>query len=184
MATRPRLTAEDLRRISEGDARYELVNGDILELPRVNALHARVMIRVGRLLDEWVDAHGGGVVFGGDLSVVLHLPYDAERLRLVDIAYFCSERLPLEKIPEKWLPGAPDLAVEILSPSDRSADTQQKVRDYLEAGARMVWIIAPEVKTVTVYRADGSARLVKEHEQLDGDDVLPGLAIPLAKVFP
>ena len=71
----------------------------------------------------------------------------------------------------------------MLSPSDNPVDLQQKVRDYLEAGAQLVWVVAPEAKTVTVYRADSSARLLREHESLEGEDVLPRLAIPLAEVF-
>lgn len=79
--------------------------------------------------------------------------------------------------------GAPDLAVEVLSPSDDPVDVQQKVRDYLEAGARLVWVVAPSARAVTVYRADGSARLLREGEALEGEDVLPGLHIPLAELF-
>jgi Uma2 family endonuclease len=60
---------------------------------------------------------------------------------------------------------------------------QQKVRDYLEAGTRLVWVVAPRARTVTVYRPDGSARLVREPESLDGEDVVPGLAIPLADLL-
>lgn len=75
------------------------------------------------------------------------------------------------------------MAVEVLSPSDNPLEVQQKVRDYLEAGGRLVWVVAPEAKTVTVYRADGSARLLREQDQLDGEGVLPGLMIPLAQVF-
>ena len=79
--------------------------------------------------------------------------------------------------------GAPDLAVEVLSRTDNPVEVQQKVRDYLDAGARLVGVIAPQVKTVTVYRADGCARLLREHEHLEGEDVLAGLAISLAELF-
>lgn len=69
------------------------------------------------------------------------------------------------------------------TPSDNPVDVQQKVRDYLKAGARLVWVVAPQAKTVTVYRPDGSARLLREPERLDGEDVLPGLSIALAELF-
>jgi Uma2 family endonuclease len=62
-------------------------------------------------------------------------------------------------------------------------DVQQKVRDYLDAGARLVWVVAPGAKTATIYRADGSARLLRDGDHLDGEDVLPGLLIPLAGIF-
>jgi Uma2 family endonuclease len=73
--------------------------------------------------------------------------------------------------------------VEVLPPSDNPVDVQQKVRDYLEAGARLVWVIAPAARTTTIYRADGSACLLREDDDLDGEDVLPGLTIPLAELF-
>jgi Uma2 family endonuclease len=82
-----------------------------------------------------------------------------------------------------FVTGAPDLAVEVLSPSDRILDLQQKVRDYLDAGARLVWLVAPQAQTVTVYRADGSAQLLRDQDTLGGEDVLPGLSIPLSDVF-
>ena len=73
--------------------------------------------------------------------------------------------------------------MEVLFPSDNPVGVQQKVRDYLEAGARLVWVIAPAARTATVYRADGSARLLRDGDYLDGEDVLPGLVIPLAELF-
>ncbi len=90
---------------------------------------------------------------------------------------------PEGRLPEKFIIGAPDLAVEVLSPSDNPVEVQQKVRDYLEGGSRLVWIIAPAARTVTVYRANGSAQLLREYESLDGEDVLPGLIIPLREIF-
>jgi Uma2 family endonuclease len=62
-------------------------------------------------------------------------------------------------------------------------EVQQKLRDYLEAGTRLVWFVAPQARTVTVYRADGGARLLREHERLEGEDLLPGLTIPLTELF-
>jgi Uma2 family endonuclease len=82
-----------------------------------------------------------------------------------------------------WPSGAPDLAVEVLSPSDDPVDVQQKIRDYFDAGAHLVWVIAPAARSATVYRADGSARLLREGDHLDGEDALPGLLIPLSELF-
>jgi Uma2 family endonuclease len=99
------------------------------------------------------------------------------------VAFISAARLPGGELPEKFLRGAPDLAVEVLSPSDTLSRVEQKASEYIEAGARLVWIIAGEAKTATVYRADGSARLLGEHESLEGEDVLPGLTIPIAELF-
>src|SRR5436309_6738455 len=106
MATKARLTADDLLRMPD-DAVRELVNGEIVEMPFSNALHAKLTIRLGHRLAAHVDKHGGGEVFGGDVGVVLNLPYDPERVRGVDVAFVSSGRLPEGRLPEKFLQGAP-----------------------------------------------------------------------------
>ena len=183
MATKARLTAQDLWRLGEGDTRRELVNGEIVEMTPAGGIHGRVTSRICRRLEEHVERHEGGVVLVGDVGFVLGLPQDPERVRAPDVAFISSERLPGGRLPQGFLHGAPDLAVEVLSLSDNPVDVQQKVRDYLDAGGRLVWVVAPQAKTVTVYRADGSARLLREPDHLDGEGVLPGLTIPLADVF-
>lgn len=183
MVTKGRVTAQELWRLGEGDLRRELVNGEVVEMPPVGGVHGQVAGRLYRRLAEHVERHGGGEVVSGDVGFVLNLPADPERVRAPDVALIASQRLPEGRLPEGFLVGAPDLAVEVLSPTDNPLDVQQKIRDYLDAGARLVWVVAPRAKTVTVYRADGSARLLREHEAVDGEDVLPGLSIPLAEVF-
>jgi Uma2 family endonuclease len=183
MAIRARLTAEDLWKLGEGDTRRELVDGQVREMVPVGGAHGRLTMRVSRRLDEHVERHGGGKVLVGDVGFVLRLPHDPERVRAPDVAFVTTAQLPEGRLPEGFLRGAPDLAVEVLSPSDNPVDVQQKVRDYLEAGARLVWVIAPAARTATIYRADGSARLLREGDHLDGEAVLPGLAIPLADLF-
>jgi Uma2 family endonuclease len=71
----------------------------------------------------------------------------------------------------------------VLSPPDNPVDVRQKVREYFESGARLVWVIAPAARIATAYRADGSIRLLRAGDHLDGEDVLPGLLIPLAELF-
>jgi Uma2 family endonuclease len=177
MAAKTRLTADDLWRMGEGDVRRELVDGQIVEMPPPGALHGRVAARLSRWLMEHVERQGGGEVVVGDVGCVLNLPYDPERVRGADVAYISYDRLPGGRVPVGFLRGAPDLAVEVLSPSDNPVDVQRKVRDWLEGGARLVWVVAPEAGTATVYRADGSARFVRDDEELDGESVLPGLRV-------
>ncbi len=183
MALKARLTAQDLWRLGEGDVRRELVNGEIIEMTPTGGIHGEITLRIGRWLAEHVERHGSGKVVAGDVGFVLNLPHDPERVRAPDVAFISAQRLPEGRLPEGFLRGAPGLAVEVLSPSDNPVDVQQKVRDYLEAGARLVWVVAPQAKSVTVYRANGSARLLREQDPLEGEDVLPGLTIPLGDVF-
>ena len=183
MATKGRFTAKDLWQMGEGDVRRELVDGEVIEMPPAGGVHGKLLVRISRLLEEHVERLGSGEVVAGDVGFVLVFPQDPERVRAPDVAFISSARLPEGRLPPGFLQGAPDLAVEVLSPSDNPLQIQQKVRDYLEAGGRLVWLVAPEAKTVTVYRADGSARLLREQDVLDGEDVLPGLRIPLVEIF-
>ena len=183
MTTKVRLTAEDLWKLGEGDTRRELVDGEVREMAPAGGVHGHVAGRISGRMTEHERHHGGGKVLVGDVGFVLELPYDRERVRGPDVAFVSNARLPEGRLPEGFLRGAPDLAVEVLSPSDNPVDLQQKVRDYFEAGARLVWVIAPAARAATVYRADGSARLLREGDHLDGEDVLPGLLIPLAELF-
>jgi Uma2 family endonuclease len=184
MSTKARVTAEQLWRLGEGDVRRELVDGEVVEMTPVGGVHGQVTARLTRLLMEHVERQGGGELVVGDVGFVLSLPYDPERVRAADLAFVSSGRLRGGHLPQGFVPGAPDLAVEVLSPSDNPIDIQQKVRDYLEAGARLVWVVTPQARTVTVYRADGSARLLREQESLEGEDILPGLTIRLSHVLP
>ena len=184
MATTTRVTAEGLWRMgTTEDLRRELVDGEVVETAPTGGVHGLAIVRVSSRLAVHVDEHGGGLVVAGDVGFVLALPWDPERVRAPDVAFIGTGRLPDGRLPPGFIRGAPDLAVEVLSPSDNPLDVQQKVQDWLAAGARLVWVIAPQARSATVYRPDGSARLVRERETLDGEDVLPGLHIPLEALF-
>lgn len=183
VATKARLTAADLWKLGTGDLRRELVDGEIIEMTPAGGTHGWLMLELGSRLRAHAGTHGGGVVIVGDVGFVLGLPRDPERVRAPDVAVMACSRLPGGQLPQGFIQGAPDIAVEILSPNDDPVEVQQKVRDYLEAGSRLVWVVAPRPRTVTVYRPDGSARLVREPGALEGEDVLPGFALPLAELF-
>lgn len=93
-----------------------------------------------------------------------------------------EEKIP-DELPKDFLGQAPDIAVEVVSPSDRMADVNAKVAEYLAAGTSLVWVVEPGRKTVTAYNADRSARLLIEGDELDGGDVLPGFKLPLSEIF-
>ena len=182
MATSVRLTADDLWRMAPAEVRRELVNGELVEMPLNNARHGEVATVLIHALFEHARKCGGGKVMS-EVGFVLQLPYDLEQVRCPDLAFISDARLGGRPLPEKFFPGPPDLAVEILSPSDASVYVQQKVRDYLEAGVRLVWLFAPQSKSATVYRADGSARLLRERDSLEGEDVLPGFTFRLSELY-
>ena len=182
MASKTRLTLDDFWEMPGTDTLHELVNGEPLEMPGANWTHGSIVAAVGCRLKNHVDSLGAGHVLV-QAGFVLPLPDDREHLRIPDAAFVSAERVPGGRV-ERWFVGAPDLAIEVLSPSDKSQEVQQKVQEYFATGARLVWVIAPAARSATVYRADGSARLVREDEALLGEDLLPDLVIPLSELLP
>ena len=116
MTIRARVTAEDLWRLGSGDVRRELVDGEVIEMAPAGGVHGLLVVGVGSRLKAHVDAHGGGAVVAGDVGFVLGLPADPERVRAPDVAFVSAARLPGGRLPQGFIRGAPDLAVEILPP--------------------------------------------------------------------
>ena len=113
MATKVRLTAEDLWKLGGGDTRRELVDGEVREMAPAGGVHGDVTARICRGMAEHVAGHGGGKVLVGDVGFVLELPYDRDRVRAPDVAFVTTARLPEGRLPAGFIRGAPDLAVEI-----------------------------------------------------------------------
>lgn len=161
---------------------YEFVNGQLEPVSPANALHGRTIARLAQRLLNHVDHHGGGEVFI-DAGFVLGLEHDPRRMRGPDVAFMSSQRIADAGgvREEGFFRGVPDLAAEIFSPTnqDQPGQFEQRLRDLLDAGVRILWVIYPIGRFATVYHLDGSARLVRDTESLSGEDVLPGLAIPL-----
>ena len=182
MPTRVRLTADDLWRAPAGAGVCELVDGEIVEMSVPGPRHANVVARVAFRLEERARSLGAGRVLASG-GFRMELPWDPERVRAPDVAFVSAGRLEEGRLPARFLQGAPDLAVEVVSPSDTAGEIDQKVRDYLGAGCRLVWVLYPEPRTAAVYRPDRTARLVCEGEMLDASDSLPGLELRLGELF-
>ena len=175
----PWKTEDDLAALPDNDRRHELVAGVIVEEPLPMALHDRVRRRLERVLEAFVESHRLGEVFG---EAGYLLARDPDTVRGPDLSFVRAERL-VGFDETRFFRGAPDLAVEILSPSNRKKEVEAKISDYLKAGCHLVWVIDPKKRTATAYRALHAPRLVAPDGTLDGEDVLPGLSIPLASIF-
>ena len=176
------LTAEDLEVLPERPGvRYELHEGKLVEMPGAGGIHAAIVVRLVLLLHQFVTSRRLGFVFGDGLGYILRRHPDT--VRIPDVSVVRRERVPAEGIPEGFWPGAPDLAVEIVSPHDRAEEVHERVRDYLVAGTRLVWVLWPKSRTVTVYWPDGTARELGPDEKLTGGDVLPGFDVTVSELF-
>ncbi len=173
------MTEADLLNVADDSCRHELVAGVIVAEPFPTPRRDRTVRRLRRLLGDSVEAQGLGEVFGVTGYV---LARDPDTVRGPDLSFVSRERLS-NLDDARLFSGAPDLAVEILSMSDRREELHAKVADYLAAGARMVWVVDPERESVTTYRTLLAPRRLELHDTLGGEDVLPGLAIPLEAIF-
>lgn len=176
------LTIEEFERLPEEDAfRVELVRGRLVREPRPAALHGWVQINVGSLVLNHVREHRLGDVFS-DIGVILST--EPATVRGPDLAFVSSKRLPSGPPERGFLAFAPDLCVEIVSPSNTSGEIHEKVLEYLEAGTRLVWVVHPEARTVTEYRSPTEIRILSVGNELDGGETLPGFRAPVATLFP
>ncbi len=182
--TAKRMTAEDFYdwvHLPENAGRwFELVRGEVIELPPPRRLHGIVCVKVGSILDRYVMERGSGNVAGNDSGTLFER--DPDTVRGPDIALYEDADVVADVHP-KYGEVPPRLAVEVLSPDDRASQVMQKITDYLRNGVAMVWVIDPEVRTVTVHRPDRPQVAVDENGELSGDEILPGLRCRVADFF-
>ncbi len=160
-----------------------LIRGQLREkaMTRRNRWHADATNMIGHMLTSWLERTPGfGRVFTGDVGC--ELPAIGSSFG-IDVALFSTATLQQQDPQSKYVVGPPILAVEVLSPSDTQEDILLKVRDYLESDVKLVWIVEPWFRTVTVYRNDAGPELFHGDEQLRGDPHLPGLNIRVADIF-
>jgi Uma2 family endonuclease len=180
MTTTRLYTAEDLEALGS-DAPYVLIDGRLVYEEMGSGRRAsRLALRLGARLAAVVDAGKLGEVYGADGTFVLRRGPDT--VLVPDGAFVRADRLPPGD-DRGFLRVAPDIAIEVLSPSNRPAEIARKVGLYLAAGSSFVWIVDADARTVTVYAPDRGPRTLTENDTLDGGDVLPGFALPLAELF-
>ncbi|MEP0761845.1 MAG: Uma2 family endonuclease [Chloroflexota bacterium] len=181
--TRP-LTVDDLLRLGS-DARVEVVRGEVVEMTPVGGLHNWVAKRIAWTLDAYVEEHKSGLVFTDSLLYVLSAEEEEVRLaRVPDASYIRTADIPADWDFERPYPGAPTLAVEVMSPDDQFEDVVEKVHDYFAAGTAEVWVVLPRQKAIYRYRQGQSVvETYRAGESMDASDLFPGLALALTDVF-
>lgn len=158
---------------------YELVRGKVIEVLLDGYLHGATCSCVAGKLGAFVDAHDLG-----DIVIDTGFELSADTICGPDVAFISQQKLATLIDPSTYVPYAPDLAVEIVSSEDAASNVQQKVNLYGEAGTRFVWVVYPALQCVVVHRADRTSKTIMRDGVLDGEDVLPGLKIAVADLFP
>jgi len=177
--TKPLLTAKDLREMGEEGEFCELVDGELVKMSPSFIPEARVVRTILLLLGTFVTQHCLGEVFGPDLGYEL----TPHRVRAPDVSFVRAEKLVAYGNPQEFAKVVPDLAVEVISPEVKYGYLQRKIRDYFEAGVRLLWIVDPEMQTVTVHRSPVDLRVLTSADTLSGEDVIPGFSCPIAELF-
>lgn len=174
-------TAQDLERLSDEGHHYELIKGELRPMSPSGGPHGDATSRVSFYVN--------GVVYGDDLGMTFaaetgfFVERDPDTVKAPDFAFVGYERLP-NPLPEGYVPLVPDLAVETRSPSDTVREVAEKVEEWLAAGVRLVWVIEPRKRTITTHRLGRPPQVLGSGDTLDGEDVLPGLSVPVERIFP
>jgi Uma2 family endonuclease len=174
------LTAEDFWLLPGTEMRRSLVRGEVVEEMPVGGTHGRVAGLFFRYLDRWAEEQDAGWV-GVETGFIL--ARDPDLVRAPDVAFVRKERLPASGVPKTFWELAPDLAVEIVSPSETAIEVRDKVADYLAAGTPLVLVAYPTRREIVAHTPDDLARTYHADDTLTAPDVLPGFARPVADFF-
>ena len=164
----------------EEGVRLELSRGCVVREPAPGPRHGQVAARFYRLLWEWGEEIGLGLAFFHTAFTVATNP---DTVRVPDVSFVTSERVPEAGPTDRPWAMAPDLAVEVVSPTNLASEIQEKALQYLEGGSRLIWIADPSARTVTVYRSRTDIRILTAGETLDGGELLPELRVPVETLF-
>lgn len=176
-----RLSLAEFEALPETEPASELIDGEVVQKPAPAFEHGFIQSALSFVLTLFLRAHPTGFI-GSEVRRYLG-PVGREQPFIPDLIYVDAARLRLTGAGQPFR-GAPDLAVEILSPDDRPDRVAAKVAHYLLHGVRLVWLIDPETRAVTVLTAQGDSSRLEEHETLDGGAVLPGFTVTVGEILP
>jgi len=174
-------TADDLLRMADDGFRYELLRGELRKMSPAGHQHGRIAGELLISLGQHVKTRRLGRVYAAETG--FKLASHPDHVRASDVAFVRQEGLDETGDAPGFWPGAPDLAIEVLSPGDTYSEVEEKVLDRLAAGTNLVIVIDPRQRSATAYRSPTAIRVLGASDVLDGADVVPGWAIPVADIF-
>ena len=173
------VTAEELEKFPDDDCRYELAEGRVIRMSPVGFEHGLIVSRVMAFLSGALGVSRPGVAVP---EVGFVLATGPDTVRAPDIAFIRRERMP-PRDTRGFVRGAPDLAIEVLSPDDRPGEVREKVHDYLSHDVPCVLVIDPHDQTVTMYRPSKPAQVFRVGDSVDVSDILSGFSLAVAAIF-
>ncbi len=175
------LTADDLLKLPDDGRRLELLQGELIEMAPTGGRHGDVSANVTYELESYVRAQDLGKVLSNDPGIILRRNPDT--VRAPDVAFVAQARVDAVGVPDGFWPGAPDVAIEVVSPGDSYSDLQEKALEWLAAGAGLVLVVDPRRRTVSAYRSADRIHEVSAGQVLDASDGVPEWSIPVEELF-
>jgi Uma2 family endonuclease len=171
-------TDEEILNLPHDSYTYEVVDGELVMSPKNNPQHGNICVRISARLLDYADARNLGQVFDSNTGYWMV----NRNLRAPDVSFLASGRLP-KGSATAFFHGAPDLVVEVLSPTNTRRELDERLRDFFESGTKLAWVIDPEERCAEVCRSPIDRRMVGPGGILEGENVLPGFKLPLADLF-
>ncbi len=175
------MTADELLAMPDDGFVYELINGELIKMSPPGHEHGRVTMNIAGPLYDYAKRKRLGQVYAAETGFLVE--QDPDTVRAADVAFVRRERIEKAGPVQGYWMGAPDLVVEVLSPSDTVRRVEGKVAQWLKSGARMVWIVSPQMHTVTVYGSLTDIVILTDKNTLDGGEAVPGFQINVEEIF-
>jgi Uma2 family endonuclease len=179
--TKQIVTAEELLKLPKEGFRYELIQGELKKMSPAGHYHGRVAVHLTASLAHYVKTHQLGFVYAAETG--FKLSSNPDTVRTPDVAFIRKEKVQKVGNTDGFWLGAPDLAVEVVSPSDTYQEVEDKVDDWLQAGPQMVIVLNPRKKSAIVYHSKRELMVLTEEDEIEGEDVIPGWKIKVADLF-
>ncbi len=176
MASKTLLTVDQFEQLPDDGMRHELDEGELISMPPAFARHGKIQGEIYYLLRAFAGPRSLGTVF-----VETGFRLSRDTVRAPDVSFIRAARLRVLDLDRRF-EGAPDLAVEVISPSETASDIAHKVRQYLETGA-VVWVVYPRDRSVHVFESSGVARILGSDDALEAPGLLPGFSVRVGEFF-
>lgn len=179
MATKTLMTLEQFERLPDDGKLHELNEGELVKVTHPKYRHDQIAWNIQQKLGEHIHPKGLGRVYG---EVMFLLSREPPTLRIPDVSFVAITRLRLQP-PDEYIEGSPELAIEVVSPSDPAEELEEKIRQYFDAGAKLVWIVYPKTRSVHVYTAPRTPAILEENDMLEAPELFPGWSVPVKDLF-